>query len=305
MKRIMNKLLLRFKALILSLILLVSSLLVLNTSSGSVFAADSDNTTVQGSEAEPANPLMQYGDYLIFALILGAFGLGLYVVKEIGPGALNVSFVSFSTGILLIGLSRLFLFMSDQGIYRLEDADLHIWWHLIFYFGLLCFIWGGMRLKQISSSNQPTGFGMNDKLLLGFLTLMSLVIFFIAQPLEQTLSPVLVGSFVDKLGIHHFIAVTLAVIVAFYMYYIKNNWGKMLSVSVTPIMVFLCLMGMQHLWELLTESWKVIPVTTEWGEQVEQFIVIPALIFIIYGFIRVARFVKSQTQATPSAPTVS
>lgn len=243
------------------------------------------------------NFLEPYAEPIIFLLIAIVFVITLTIVLKIGSGVLNVVFVSFMTGILLLGLSRLFLHLSDLGYYQLSSVTTHIFWHLIFYLSMLSFIWGGVRIKEISSSQSPIGFHSKDGIVLGALVVVSVGIFLIAQSLEPVLAPMLVGSFVDTFGLHHFIAVILAAFVAYYMYYIKVNWGQLLSVSVGPIIVFLSLMGAQHFWELLTESWKYIPIEEATGEHVEQLIVIPALAFLVIAMYRVKKVINAQTKA--------
>lgn len=239
--------------------------------------------------------LLEYG---IFAFVIVALIANLYVIRQIGKGVLSVTFISFAAGTLLIGLSRLFLYLAETlQLYHLSAVDIHVWWHLIFYAGIFCFIWGGMRLKTIASSQTPAGFGAKDIVLISSLIVLSLIIFVVAAPLEPVLSSFLVGSFIDVYGIHHFVAFVLAFIAATYILYIKKNWGALMAPSITPILMFLFLMGLQHVWELLVESLKVIPIDDQAGETIEQFFVIPALISLSIGLFRVGQFINSQTKS--------
>lgn len=240
-------------------------------------------------------------EIVIFLLIVSSCVYSFFLAQQIGKGVLNIIFYSFSAGTLMVGLSRLFLFMSDQGLYKLEDVTLHVWWHLIFYMGMIAFIWGGKRLKDISSSTTPTGFTSKDGMVLGSMVALSIAIFFLAPVLENSLAPLLVGSVIDKFGLHHFIAFILAGIDVWYLYNIKANWGQLLTVSVYPTLFFLGLMGLQHFWELVTESLKVIIIEPESGELVEKFIVLPAIALLLYGLFQVGKVIKAQTMPTPAA----
>lgn len=237
---------------------------------------------------------------LIFLLILVALFLCLQLIRVIAKGVMNVIFWSFTLGIFLLGASRLFLFLADTGVYQLHEVTLHIWWHVIFYLSMLSFIWGGVRLMEIAKSPTPVGFSQKDKILFAFFLLITVSIFLSAAPLESILSPLLAGSAFDTLGLHHFIAVILGLIAAFYLFTLKTTWGKLLTVGVMPIVVFLALMGVQHLWELLTESLKVIVLPNATVELVEQFIVIPAFLFFIVALLRITKVVKAS--AAPQAP---
>lgn len=237
---------------------------------------------------------------IIFLLVLAAIGLGLYILSAIGSGALNVPFVSFTVGTLLWGASRAFLYLSDNEIFHLADVDTHIWWHAIFYFSIASFIWGGFRLWQIAQANGQK-YSWRDTAVLSVFVLCSLAIFFVAQPLEHTMAPLFVGSFVDSFGLHHFLAILFAAIAAIYIHKMRTSWGKLLAVSVNPLLLFLVLLSIQHMWEILTESWKVIPIAAESGEQVEQFIVGPALVALVLGLWRIAGFIRLQNK-TPQGP---
>ena len=229
--------------------------------------------------------------FSFFSLIVTFF-----IIRSVGRGSLSTPFISFAVGTLLVGLSRVFLFIADRGVYHLEDVTMHIWWHLILYFGLFAFIFGGSRLKKVATSVTGNFFNGFDFAVLSLLTSLAILVFFIAQPLEVVMDPVFVGSFVDKFGLYHFIAMVLAAISGIYIYQIKSSWGKLLSVSVYPLLAFLFLTSLQHLWEAASENWKIISITPDGGEEVERFIVLPALFFLAFGFWRIARFISRKEE---------
>lgn len=238
-------------------------------------------------------------EILIFLLIITAFLLCLQLIRVIAKGVMNVIFWSFAIGISLFGASRLFLLLADSGIYQLHDVTLHIWWHIIFYLGILSFIWGGVRLTEIAKSQTPVGFSQKDKIIFGVFLLITAGIFVIAMPLETTLTPLLVDSPIDKLGMHHALAVILGLVSAFYLFTLKSTWGKLLTAGIMPIIAFLALIGLQHLWEFLAESLKVIVLPDTTIEFVEQLIVIPALFFFNFALLRILKVIK--INAAPQA----
>ncbi len=241
---------------------------------------------------EEVDKIVLTGSMICFLLLALAFIMGLYVVKSVGKGAINVTFISFTFGIFFTGLSRLFMYLTDINIYSLEEVTHHIWWHLLFYFSLLSFIWGGLRLKEISVKME--GVRLRDGLVWGSMVFLGVIIFVVAQPLEIVLGPALKGTIIETWGLYHFVAFALAAVAATYLFYIKTNWGKILNVSVTPILIFLLLMSLQHLWELLTESWKILSLESYIIERVELVIVLCALVFLNIAVVRIIQFIHLQ-----------
>lgn len=238
-------------------------------------------------------------EILIFSLIITALFLCFQLIRTIAKGVMNVIFWSFTLGIFLFGASRLFLLLADSGVYQLHGVTIHIWWHIIFYLGVLSFIWGGVRLTEIAKSQTPVGFSQKDKILFAIFLLITAGIFLIATPLETMLMPLLVGSPIETLGLHHFVAVILGLVAAFYLFTLKSTWGKLLTVGIMPIIAFLALIGLQHLWEFLTESLKVIVLPDATIEFIEQLIVIPALLFFNFALLRILKVIK--VNAAPQA----
>ena len=260
----------------------------------SLFASFNAFAKVGSPPSDPGVLLFQKADGVIFFLLILSFVSGLYVIKSIGSGALNATFTAFLEGILLIGLSRLFAFFSFQGVYQISSASLHFWWHLLFYLGMLAFIWGGSRLKDLSTNASPEKFGFRNQTFLGLLLLTALAIFVFPNSLESALSPVLTGSMIESSGLLHLAAIVLAGAAGSTMLYIRHHWGRLLSVSSLPLLAFLVLSAVQHLWELAAGSWKLVVVPSQTIERVDQLIAIPAFIFLIASMLRVAQVVRSQ-----------
>ena len=63
-----------------------------------------------------------------------------------------------------------------------------------------------------------------------------------------------------------------------YFLFLKKNFGQLFSVLVKPLLIALGLFSLQHLWELLMESWKVFILTDALIEGTEKVIILPAFI---------------------------
>jgi len=231
--------------------------------------------------------LIESMEIAIFGLVVAVIFASYFFARRFGQGALGAPFLYFTAGTFMIGLARLFLFLASAEVYTLEETTLHVWWHVMFYLGMTSFALGGMRMQKIAAQSPVAGFSAKDTYTLAAFLAVSFLIFFIATPLEPILAPVLVGSFVETFGLHHFLAVIFAVFAGFYIHKIKSHWGKLLTVSVYPFLAFIVLMGLQHAWEVVTESWHLIELSLSTIEQVEQFIVLPALVLLGFGFLRI------------------
>lgn len=227
-------------------------------------------------------------ELIIYALVIVAIWLSISIARAFGGGVLGVTFYYFAVSFFLVGLHRMFPQVADGGFYMLQNVTEHLWVHLIFYFGILAFILGARRLNSISNPSSSSSFGSADVFTLGFLTLVPLTVFVIAQPLEPIMATMFVGSIVDTFGLHHFLAFIFAVVAAWYVWSMKKNFGA----RVYPFLALLFLMGVQHFWETLTESWRVIMISQDTAELIEKFILIPSLVLLTVGLYRIYLFLK-------------
>lgn len=223
--------------------------------------------------------------------ILLGFGMSVYVVKKIGKGILNIAVIPLSLGIFLIGISNIFITLNRSGFYQLSDTTAHLWWHMIASIGMISVVYGGWRIKNISNANNEAGFGEKNVLALGAMVAAVVVIFMAAQPLEKSLSAALTGSVVESFGLHHLITLTLAFMAGFYLVLTRKQAGNFI-VSAPFVAGFLFFLGGQHVWEMLTESLKVIKIDSEAIELVEQFLVLPAMVLFIASQWKIIKFIQ-------------
>ena len=223
--------------------------------------------------------------------ILLGFGMSVYVVKKIGKGLLNIAVIPLSLGIFLVGISNIFITLNISGFYQLSETTAHLWWHMITSIGMISVVYGGWRIKNISNVNDEDGFGEKNILALGAMVAAVVVIFMAAQPLEKSLSAALAGSAVESFGLYHLITFALAFMAGFYLVLTRKQVGNFI-VSAPFVAGFLFFLGGQHIWEMLTESFKIIKIDSEAIELVEQFLVLPAMILFIASQWKIIQFIK-------------
>jgi hypothetical protein len=109
----------------------------------------------------------------------------------------------------------------------------------------------------------------------------------------------------DSWGLHHFVAFVFAGGVAVYLWHARSNLGQIGKLIANPIIIAVAALSLQHLWELLNESWKVIQVTDVVGEGVEKICLTVAALSLIWGGWKLYNFAKATAPAAvpPSTPT--
>jgi hypothetical protein len=209
-----------------------------------------------------------------------------YITWKFGKSAFGYLFGYFMFGAVLLGATRLFIYLVDNGSVAISEGSLEFWWHLIFYMSMLMFFMGCRGLVNLAkgvtvheSLRKAMNWGLLCVVFVG-------LIFFLAGSVDQTLSQVYVGSPLDSFGLHHFIAVISAGLVSYYLYSVRSRIGMIGSGIAIPMIGSMALLSLQHLWELIAESWKLVELTSGAIEQGEQFLVLPALILLIVAFMR-------------------
>lgn len=237
--------------------------------------------------------LFVFAEYVIYGLLFVSLVAGIYISTRFSTGALSALFSSFAYSIFFIGVYFVFMrSLEDVGYY--SDVSLHMWAHVIVYFSMIALIWGARHVRKISEAqtldtNQTSGIAHR-----GFfwsMTALLFVLLLLSVPFEGALAPLLTGSVVDTLGIHHFSVFVLGGMSAWYLYRLKGDWG-MISTSLNYFIAFLVLIGLQHFWETVTESWQLVHLDSVFIEGVEMLIIIPALILLFISQWKVMRAIK-------------
>lgn len=231
----------------------------------------------------------------IILLFIVAIAYSLYIARFFGRGFIRIPFVYFAVSLFIMLLSFVFIILVENGFYAMEDVNFHIWWHLMFFLGMIAFILSSKKLKEVIDTmlvSESMSDLRNEKIFLAFSVIVSLAVFLAAQPLEPYMSEVFVGSFVDYLGLHHFLVFISAFMAAGYLFTVVRGQAQMFRRGAFMFLIFLVLISLQHLLELLSESWKVVALPGGTVEIVEKFIVATALVLLILGLHGVLNFVE-------------
>lgn len=197
---------------------------------------------------------------------------------------------------LFIGTAIFFVITIFQKLgadfFRISDESVDVWWHIMFYMALFSYYFGFKALVGLGNTdNQPGGVVGAEKKW-GILSLVLLVIIFIIPNWAEPTITVYESSPLGQLGLHHFLAFILAGVVGSYLFSAKKNLGQIGRAVAGPMIITVWALCIQHFWELLTESWKVIELTSDKIEGVEKIFLIIASVSIIYAALRLKSFAK-------------
>jgi hypothetical protein len=178
--------------------------------------------------------------------------------------------------------------------FGIADESMDIWWHIMFYMAMISFYIGFKALAHLGSSQSGTSeVNTNTGKVWGITSIILLVVIFI---IPKYLDPTVISytsSRLAELGLHHFLAFVMAGVVGAYVFSAKIFLGQIGRAIASPMIIAIWALALQHFWELLVESWKVIEVTGEVGEGVEKIFLTIASVCIIYAALRLKSFAKA------------
>jgi len=182
-------------------------------------------------------------------------------------------------------LDRLFIYLVESGVYALDDIVFHIYWHMIFYFFLLTFVVVGIGQNELEAYTkvQTKPFLMTGAVIHVVMLGITAAIFIFGQGANQVLVQAYGGSTIDAFGVHHFVALILAVLAVgvFFASSIGENRQARARAYFLAMMVFFSL---QQGWELVTESWRLVRLDSEVIELVEKLVtVLPGFVLFLLG----------------------
>ncbi len=209
---------------------------------------------------------------------------------------------------LFIGTLTFFIITIFQnlgaGFFGIADESMDIWWHVMFYLAMFSFYFGFKALSALGSSDSATtAVNTNSGKTWGIFAGLVLVTVFIIPGVAEPLVNSYTSSKLAELGLHHFIAFIMAGVVGAYLFSAKIFLGQIGKAIANPMLIAIWALSLQHFWELLVESWKVILVTGETGEGVEKIFLIIAAACICSAALRLQAFTKTTTApaAMPAA----
>lgn len=180
------------------------------------------------------------------------------------------------------------------GFFGIADDSVDIWWHIMFYMAMLSFYFAFKALAHLGSSDgMATPTNSKTAMTWGIITGILLVVIFIVPNMLDSTVIAYNSSRLSELGLHHFLAFALAGVVGAYVFSAKIFLGQIGRAIASPMIIAIWALALQHFWELLVESWKVILVTPDVGEGVEKIFLTIAAICIIYSTLRLKAFAKA------------
>ncbi len=179
------------------------------------------------------------------------------------------------------------------GFFGIADDSVDIWWHIMFYLAMFSYYFAFKKLSSLGSSDQ-TGIATKDNTKAwGIFSLIVMILCFVLPHMVDSWIIAYNGSKLSELGAHHFLAFVMAGVVGAYLLSAKIFLGQIGKAIATPMIFAVWALALQHFWELLVESWKVIIVTPEVGEGVEKIFLVIAAICVIYSVERLKALSKA------------
>ena len=191
----------------------------------------------------------------------------------------------FTFGTFLLTLIRLFLMLNEVAILPLSDETSTMGWHIIFYCAAICFLGGMQKLYRYTKDNNSQVNSRNASILGMILTGLGITVLATSHLYDNTYVKLLRFNNLYILGLHHFIAFLFAGFIAVYLWKAKKQSPKFTLIINSFLWAFIFL-SLVHVWELLTESWHVIPLGSDLIEHIEQLITLPGYILIVRAYMQ-------------------
>ena len=237
--------------------------------------------------------LITLGYYVSSLGFLIATIIAVLAASKFGRSSLGsvFSYLSIGTGIFFV----VTIFQKlGADFFMIADESVDIWWHLMFYLALLSYFLGFKALVGLGSSeSESQGGTIGAEKKWGIFSLIVLVIIFIIPSTAEPVVNAYVASPLAGLGLHHFLAFILAGVVGSYLFSTKKNLGQIGRAIANPMIIAIWALSIQHFWELLAESWKVIDITSDNIEGVEKIFLTISAICVTYAALRLKAFAKA------------
>lgn len=238
-----------------------------------------------------SNTLLNGLEMISITLALISVVILALVIKQFGTSAISVIFGYFIIGTLLLASARLFILFASLGYFDISDETLNLGWHLLFYLSMITFFIAGKGFTKLGAGGEVTE---NFSRVLGwglFNFILVVLIFVLIPTTDKPFTAFWAESIYANIGVFHIIALTLGGLAGFYLFR-RAKVGQVTALLATPYLVSFTLFALNHFWEMLVESWKVIVVPPGVGEKVEQVFVLPAFMLIAYAYIRLWTLVR-------------
>lgn len=235
--------------------------------------------------------------FFTFLYYLSAFGYFIAVlmmgvaITGFGRSSLGLAFSFIFYGTAVFFIIAIFQTLGSA-FFGITDESMDIWWHLLFYLAFILYFVGLRSLVQIGKNKDELGAQTEVHTGLGW-KIASLAFIVVAFTLPSYLDPLVTiyaQSPVATFGLHHFIAFIAAALVALYLVLAKQQFGVIGNAIAAPMSLSVGMLSIQHFWELLTESWKVIEISSYTIEGVEKIFLCASAICMVIAAWRLKTF---------------
>jgi hypothetical protein len=253
-----------------------------------------------------ADMLFSAAGYASLTFFLVATVLLFYAANLFRKTAMYAVLLYFAIGTGMIVAQSAFIALGAQ-FFGIEDASLDVWWHFLFFLAFAFHFYGLYLLTQlgVAEVDADPEARANRARLWGFLGLCFAVFEFLVPRALENVMQIYTKSPLDSFGLHHFIAFIFAGVVFWYLFFAQKNLGQLGRLIANPVIFALVALSLQHLWELLTESWKVIVVHPDVGEGVEKIFLIAGACSLIWGAWKLISFSRATSAPAPAATPTS
>lgn len=261
------------------------------------FAAFAD---VAPGSTPTTDMLFTIAGHVSFLLFILATVLLFYAAKLFKKTAMYAVLLYFAIGTGMIVAQSAFIALGAS-FFGIPDVSVDVWWHLLFYMAFAYHFVGLLLLTRLGTTEfdaNPEA-SANTARLWGFIGMCVAVAEFILPKILEPIMKMYTSSPLDSFGLHHFIAFIFAGIVIWYLMFARKNLGQIGKLIANPVIFAVTALSLQHLWELLAESWEVVHLEGDVIEGVEKLFLIAGATALIWGAWKLVAFQKG------SAPTAS
>ncbi len=201
------------------------------------------------------------------------------------------SYISIGTGIFFI----ITIFQKLGGdFFKIGAESMDIWWHVMFYMAIIFYFAGIKLLVALGGSETENSsiikIGAEKKW--GAIAVVFLIIIFTIPSSVDSIVMIYENSALGAWGLHHFLSFALAGVVGYYLVNAKKTLGQIGHAIATPMIIAIWALCIQHFWELLTESWQIIELTSDKIEGVEKIFLTISAISMCYVGIKLKALAK-------------
>lgn len=244
--------------------------------------------------------LFTIAGYLSLLGFILATALLFVVASRFKQSAMYPVFLFFAIGTAIIVAQSAFITLGPD-FFGIAEGSLDVWWHFLFWMAFSFHFVGLRWLVALGASETEANPEIRAALARtwGFVGFCATVAVFVLPYWSERVMGLYTSSVLDTIGLHHFIAFALAGWVAVYLFNARANLGQVGTLIANPVLLAVSALSLQHFWELLTESWAVISVSTDVIEGVETIFLIAAALSLIWGAWRLIAFKRAMS--TPAA----